>query len=186
MPTSITSSGITFDDATTLTTGVIPTANIGNSAVTAAKLQNGCVVQVVQTVVTTLVSCATLIPLDDTVPQNNEGDEIFTASITPSSATSKILVRVTVHGGASSGFFGVALFRDNDASAIAATFKQGAGYEFDAKLEWLDSPNTPSAVTYKVRAGSSAGTFYLNGNQTGTRRYGGACKSNITLMEIKA
>lgn len=38
MPTSITSSGITFDNATTLTTGVIPTANIANAAVTPAKL----------------------------------------------------------------------------------------------------------------------------------------------------
>jgi hypothetical protein len=38
MPTSITSSGITFDDATTLTTGVVPTANIANGAVTPAKL----------------------------------------------------------------------------------------------------------------------------------------------------
>lgn len=38
MPTSITSSGITFDDATTLTTGVLPTANIANAAVTPAKL----------------------------------------------------------------------------------------------------------------------------------------------------
>jgi hypothetical protein len=38
MPTSITSSGITFDDATTLTTGVLPTANIASGAVTPAKL----------------------------------------------------------------------------------------------------------------------------------------------------
>jgi hypothetical protein len=38
MPTSITSSGITFDDTTTLTTGVLPTANIANGAVTPAKL----------------------------------------------------------------------------------------------------------------------------------------------------
>ena len=38
MPTSITSSGITFDDATTLTTGVVPTANIANGAVTPVKL----------------------------------------------------------------------------------------------------------------------------------------------------
>jgi len=38
MPTSITSSGITFDDATTLTTGVVPTANIADAAVTPAKL----------------------------------------------------------------------------------------------------------------------------------------------------
>jgi len=38
MPTSITSSGITFNDATTLTTGVLTAANIASGAVTPAKL----------------------------------------------------------------------------------------------------------------------------------------------------
>jgi hypothetical protein len=38
MPTSITSSGITFDDATTLTTGVLTAANIASGAVTPVKL----------------------------------------------------------------------------------------------------------------------------------------------------
>jgi hypothetical protein len=38
MPTSITSSGITFNDTTTLTTGVLTAANIANAAVTPAKL----------------------------------------------------------------------------------------------------------------------------------------------------
>jgi hypothetical protein len=38
MPTSITSSGITFDNATTLTTGVLTAANIASGAVTPAKL----------------------------------------------------------------------------------------------------------------------------------------------------
>lgn len=43
MPTSITSSGITFDDATTLTTGVVPTANIANAAVTTAKINDAAI-----------------------------------------------------------------------------------------------------------------------------------------------
>lgn len=38
MPTSITSSGITFHDTTTLATGVLPTANIADAAVTPEKL----------------------------------------------------------------------------------------------------------------------------------------------------
>ncbi len=38
MPTTITSAGITFNDATSLTSGSIGTSNIANNAVTAAKL----------------------------------------------------------------------------------------------------------------------------------------------------
>jgi hypothetical protein len=43
MPTSITSSGITFDDATTLTTGVLTAANIASGAVTTAKIDDAAV-----------------------------------------------------------------------------------------------------------------------------------------------
>jgi hypothetical protein len=38
MPTTITSAGITFNDATSLTSGVVGTANLANNSVTAAKL----------------------------------------------------------------------------------------------------------------------------------------------------
>jgi hypothetical protein len=43
MPTSITSSGITFDDATTLTTGVVTAANIASGAVITAKINDAAV-----------------------------------------------------------------------------------------------------------------------------------------------
>lgn len=187
MPTSITSSGITFDDATTLTTGVVPTANIANSAVTAAKLQNGCVVQVVQTVLTTSVSCATLLPADNTIPQNNEGNEILSISITPSSASNKILIRVNVFGTTSgAAHFTAAVFKDSDVNAL--TTSGGGTYFYDhlAALEYLDTAGTTSAITYKVRAGASANILYINSDYVGTRRYGGTAHTGITLMEIKA
>jgi hypothetical protein len=43
MPTSITSSGITFDDATTLTTGVLTAANIASGAVITAKVNDAAI-----------------------------------------------------------------------------------------------------------------------------------------------
>jgi hypothetical protein len=148
----------------------------------------GSVLQTVQTTKTSLQVCSTAIPWDDTIPQNTEGDEIFTASITPSSASNKILVRVTTYGAASAGWYTIAVFKDSDANAIAAAWGigQNVDYQSTTTIEYLHSPATTSAITYKVRAGSSSGSYRLNGaiNSAG-RLFGGVSFSNITLQEIK-
>lgn len=150
----------------------------------------GSVLQTVQTTKTTLQSCTTAIPADDTIPQNTEGDEVFTASITPASASNKILVVANLHGSSPGGaaYGAVAVFRDSGASAIATAFNRtaaGGAIQASWTINYLDSPNTTSAVTYRVRAGASSGTVHINGNDSGSRVYGGSAQSSITLMEIK-
>ncbi len=50
--------------------------------------------QVVVTQTGAVASGTTVIPYDDTIPQNTEGDEYITRSITPKSATSKLVIDV--------------------------------------------------------------------------------------------
>ena len=53
-------------------------------------------------------------------------------------------------------------------------------------INFLDSPATTSAVTYKVRVGYTAGsssTVQVNGG-SGTRYLGGSLASGMTLMEV--
>jgi hypothetical protein len=148
----------------------------------------GSVLQTVQVVKTTLQNCSTAIPYDDTIPQNTEGDEIFTATITPSSASNKILVSVVACGLTSSSTTGgsvAALFKDSGANAIAVGNLVPYFYSGSSVIKFLDAPATTSAITYKVRAGSNTGSFYLNGTYLGVQLYGGAQTSSITLQEIK-
>jgi hypothetical protein len=148
----------------------------------------GSVLQTVQVVKTTLQNCSTAIPYDDTIPQNTEGDEIFTATITPSSASNKILVSVVACGltsGSATGGSVAALFKDAAANAIAVGNLVPYFYSGSSVIGFLDAPATTSAITYKVRAGSNTGSFYLNGTYLGVRLYGGAQTSSITLQEIK-
>ena len=166
------------------------TANYVNASVTASKMQNGVAVQTVYASKSAVQSLANTIPYDNTIPQNTEGEELFTASITPSSATNKVLIEATITGTqANTGTLVVALFRGSGADAIATTihsFTNGFGGQIH--LGFQDSPATTSATTYRVRAGYVTGGsgFYMNANGTGGALFGGTLFSWMKLTEIKA
>lgn len=130
----------------------------------------------------------TIIPIDDTIPQNTEGTEILTSAITPKFSSSKILVRFAAQvSGASVVSIVAALFRDAAASALASNFvtQDAANFARPLSLTYLDSPSTTSGLTYRIRVGpGSAGTIRLNGS-TLQRFLGGTIRATLTLQEIK-
>ena len=82
----------------------------------------GKVLQVVNASIGTVLTGTTAMPNDNTIPQNDEGDEILTASITPSNTANKLLIEFsTIAGGSSATWIAGALFQDSTANAIAAT-----------------------------------------------------------------
>jgi len=106
----------------------------------------------------------------------------MTASITPSSTSSKILAMWNVqarHNGANTGF-GTQLLRDSTAIfnvPLYSNYSADSGDRRWASYNHMDSPNTTSAVTYTVQVGShSGGNMEFNENGT---------KTQLTLMEIQ-
>jgi hypothetical protein len=180
--------------AAKLASNAVETAKIADGAVVNAKLADGAVVQVVQgsTTTVTTISSATAsheIPADNTKPQSTEGVEILTQAITPKSNTNKVLVRAICPfalEGANTPI--IALFKNSDANAMAASYiSTSNAFNGMLVIEYLDSPATTSATTYKIRAGrGSAGTFYVNGASGGVARFDGTLATTLTLIEIKA
>jgi hypothetical protein len=149
----------------------------------AAPAGGGKVLQVVHATTTTVASSAT----------NTYIDTNLTASITPSSTLSKVLVLVSQNG----------LYKDavNAANCIALQLLRGAtniayfGTEMlyqnvadrhvgdGASINWLDSPSTTSSTTYKTqfKSQNNTGTVYVQSGAGGT-----TVNSTITLMEIGA
>jgi hypothetical protein len=144
----------------------------------------GKVVQRVHQVYTTYTSTASVIPWDDTIPQNTEGTEIITASITPTSASSKVVVILNMPYYVVGGNYGVAcLFRDSVADALQVTMGS-AGFQGFVGMEYEESAGSTSSRTYKVRVGpAQTDTMYLNGNNGG-RKHGGVMAITLTLVEI--
>lgn len=141
---------------------------------------------------TSNANLSTTIPLDDSIPQNNEGTEILTASITPKSTSNRI--RVTFQG---SGTHTVndataiaALFRDSVADALAAIHFLESGADtttdrtFPLPLVFEHAPATLSAITYKIRVGLSAsGNLRFNGSSS-ARLFGGVSRATLVVEEI--
>lgn len=147
----------------------------------------GLVYQVVQTASGAVSTGTTVLPADDTIPQNTEGDQYLSRAITPSNASSTLIIDVTVYVSTSAtGFMSAALFQDSTAGALAV----GSVYTADLGAFRLISfrhkmaAGTTSATTFKVRVGnSSAGTTTFNGT-SGSRAFGGVMSSSITITEI--
>ena len=124
-------------------------------------------------------------------------DTNLTGTITPKFATSKIMVMINQQcyhalGGTGASYFGIRLLRGytviHDPVSDGTGPYDQAGYVvngFNWNFNYLDSPNTTSAVTYKTMArvyNSSAGTIKFQMTDSG----GVSGVSYIHLMEISA
>lgn len=148
----------------------------------------GEVVQVVNSTSGAVATGTTVLPLDDTIPQNTEGDEYMTLAVTPKAATNKLKIEVTVVLASSAGgTLAAALFQDSTAGALAVvgTRVDTTGSLYTLSFTHYMAAGTTSATTFKVRCGNSAaGTVTFNGVAAG-REYGGVMSSSITITEIK-
>lgn len=114
----------------------------------------------------------------------------LTATITPTSTTSKVLVNVKMNGMYMTGtgrYIVIHLYRNGvDAGRLMTTAGYvGTGDEpsygtYTNCIEHLDSPSTASATTYTVMWKVSAGTAYLNNYNL----LNGDTLSSITIQEI--
>jgi hypothetical protein len=130
-------------------------------------------------------SGTTTIPFDDTIPQNTEGTEFMSVTITPTSLSNYLLIEVNAMLlGATAMLVAGAVFRDSIADALAAgfTYAQAANAGAMLTIQFRIPVPTTSSTTFKFRAGPNGSTLYFNGY---TARYFGAIpKSTMTVTEI--
>tara|TARA_R100000005_G_C4844386_1_gene114106 strand:+ start:37 stop:552 length:516 start_codon:yes stop_codon:yes gene_type:complete len=129
----------------------------------------------------------------------------LSVTITPSFSSSKVLIVYRVCTGIVSGGYGCALILVRGSTNIALGDAEGnrtrvsslaqsgnssaAGYQvYYQAQDFLDSPNTTSATTYKLTArgwNSSPGSFYINRSATDSNTASHTRPiSTITAMEI--
>jgi hypothetical protein len=128
----------------------------------------------------------TQIPVDDTIPQNTEGTQFLSVSITPANALNILDIYVSVMISASAiVHMTAALFQDSVANALAAKAQKAlaAGDLMQIELHHSMVAGTTSAITFKVRVGGNgASTITING-AAGARLFGGVSASIIRVTE---
>lgn len=148
------------------------------------------VVQVVTTQTSDTAADTGIIPYDDTIPQITEGSEIFTRTITPTSATNRLLISVVWNGVSETSTRQVilCLFQDTTANALAVAnhyVVTGNQARSPLKISYDMVAGTTSEITFRVRIGiNTAGTIRTNG-VSGGRLFGGVMFSGITVIEYK-
>jgi len=116
----------------------------------------------------------------------------FSVNITPSSATSKVLVMIdTTIGNSTASSTVLQLVRDSTPIAVATggsvsnntvlTYSASANWGDGVGANFLDSPATTSSVTYKVQMFVASGTGHVG--RPGVTADRGAV-STITVMEV--
>ena len=161
-----------------------------NGTLSVAKKEGGALLQQVNTQSGAVATGTTIFPEDDTIPQNTEGDEFMTLSITPKSATSTLNIEAHVfYSCTNSTRGGAGLFKDSDANALAFTsnFIKDTTSMGNMQVFFSETSGSTSARTYKIRCGNiqTSGTFTFNG-QGGARKFGGTVLSTIRILEIEA
>lgn len=130
-----------------------------------------------------------VIPNDDTIPQNTEGDEYLTLALTPKSTINRLQITWLLHlANNAASFFVAALFQDTTANALAVGNSYTATGNITVQVAGFHemAAGTTSSTTFKIRGGTDlAGTTTLNGH-TGARKYGGVLQSYIIVREIMA
>lgn len=118
-------------------------------------------------------------PDDGSVPQNDEGTEVFNEDFTPTSSTSRIVVRGIINLDASSSTnLMVAVFLDGSTSA-QRTFATGESRDTFIAFEYEYEPGSTSALNILIRAGKGGGTVLLNSDSL----YGSSSVSHLVVEE---
>ena len=157
---------------------------VGATTAANVKLPAGCILQVVQGELLTQASNS-----------SSSYSDLLSQAITPKYNNSKILIQCTgcgtpqtanalyfkllrgsteIGSGTGGGYYNVA----------SALTNPGNGEQFDVKgwtIQFLDSPATTSATTYKIQSAAVNGTAKIGGRQDNTDI---AVPTRMTLMEI--
>jgi hypothetical protein len=159
------------------TNGAVTSAYLLDGSVTKAKMAasgawapTGTVIQVVQGDLSTTFSTTNSSPTDTGL----------SATITPSSTSSKILALLDAHGGQSSGNRSCFYYLVRGSTTIKSADNLAptlSNFNLPMVLMQLDSPSTASAVTYKIQMAT-------DGVGTVTMKSSGTQISSLILMEI--
>ena len=164
--------GLAFPNADGTANQVLQTN--GSGVLSFASVSGGKVLQVINSTQTSVDSISANASLQNTS---------LSASITPVSASNKVLILASFSIGATGDIFNfVGLKRASTVIGGSVRFSPNSGANLiqSGALTFLDTPNTTSATTYTIIAGSPDNTSFFNARSAS----GSESFSTLTLLEI--
>jgi hypothetical protein len=176
-------------DGTKIEDDVVDSEHFVAGSIDGEHLSAGMVIKTEYTQTGSVNTGTTVLPYDNTIPQNTEGDEYMTVSIIPESATNILEINiVAIASFSGAAHLSSALFQDSTADALAGMVKYVPNNNQPRNLGFIHTmaAGTTSETTFKLRiGGSGAGTTTFNGGD-GSGRQGGKLASSMIVTERKA
>lgn len=146
----------------------VTTGKLANNAVDHTKVAAGAVVQTANTQSGAVATGTTVLPFDDTIPQSGEGIEFLTLAITPKSATNKLKIDVVINLANSAA----------GGQLIAALFRDSGADALAASAVYYAGGGQIHCIKfthYMTSPGTSETTFKVRagGNNAGTTTLNG-------------
>jgi len=157
---------------------------------TLAEVEQARLVQVVNVMDGVVATGTSQLPRDNTIPENDEGDQYMSLAITPTNTNNHLKIDVVFNYSSSSTVYQtVALFQDSVVNALAAVcfgYIQYSGNQFTGFTHFIKGSLGTSEIIFKVRSGCevTGQTTTFNG-LTGGGQFGGVVASSITISEIR-
>lgn len=131
----------------------------------------------------------TTVPQDDTIPQFTEGVNFMSVNITPTSASSILLIVVNVlcsYSVPSPVIASLSVDGTGNALKTVAQYMDTAAGFINFSFQHTMTAGTTSLLTFRTKVGgTNAGTITFNG-QSGARRFGTVDKSSIDIYELSS
>jgi hypothetical protein len=125
----------------------------------------------------------------NTIPQQTDGIEVLSITVTPKAATSKIRVDAIVPASCNTNAtWFVSLFRDGGANALVTVpASHNASFMLPAPLTFEVAAGSIALTTFKIRIGlaQSGSSLFLN-SSSGTPFFGGSIRATMALTEFAA
>lgn len=179
------------------TAGQVLTSNGSSSPPTWQTGGGGTFVKQARANTNTAGSTSTTIPFDDTIPQNTEGAEVLTVSITPANTNNILLIEYDLHmtcqnGNGTSRQFSSAIFQDSTANALYAqldfqTNSDGTGnVGVNVKGRFYMTAGTTSSTTFKLRVGPAGAYTYYWLSNIGSAIFSTVNVATLTVTEFSS
>lgn len=123
---------------------------------------------------------------NNSIPQNTDGNEYMSLSITPLNAANILVIEVwATMGSTNSSWIIGALFQDSTANALTASSSFNAlDIEGQVRLTYVMTAGTNVATTFKFRAGGKTPQGGTNFNGvSGSQSFGGVANSGMLITE---
>lgn len=172
-----------IDNSNIATAAAIAGSKLASDGVGNTQLAAGVCVQFVRDLGSSDDTSTTAIPNDDTIPQNTEGEETLSVSITPKSATNLLEIECLLMIGSAAKQVSAALFQDSTAAALAGgtNYCAAENNPVQVVVRHVMVAGTASATTFKIRFGSSDGTSTVLNTKLGSITTG-----SLVVREYKA